>query len=500
MAQAIRTSRLGGRPVADPRHITRSDLFDHPRRFRGRHHAATIFVVLLLAVFGSRLFPQKDVTVLINGQAYRVSATFDTESEALAAADVSLSPGDRVLFADGGRHSSVSVQRARDVSIKVDGREIALRTQAATVAGALVQADIELHPGDHVLVDGQPTTERGPLLAAAFVGRPVGAALAGSASDTSAPAHIEVVRARRATVMVDTMRVELSSAAATVDGLLTDLGMTVREGDLVRPALDSPVTAGMVVRLAKARTVNVRLDGKDQALYTQAQTVADIVRVLGIELGPEDLVSLPLDTPVQNGMAVTIGRTLTTDEEVRDPVQPTTVYESDTSLGAGQTRIIPGVEGVRVSHYRVTYKNGVVSGRVLLDSAITQQPVATRHIEGSKPSGGTRPTLNAPGYTGTYVRKMNVVATWYNASQGAWAADDPNYGRTATGVMVGLGICAVDPTVIPLGTRFYVEGYGNCVAADTGGLIKGNIIDLGYPESVGDPGWGKRAVEVYILD
>ena len=456
--------------------------------------------MLLLAVFGPRLFPQKDVTVLINGQAYRVSATFDTEAEALAAADVSLSPGDKVLFAPGGRHSSVAVQRARDVSITIDGEEITLRTQASTVAGALVQADLELRPGDRVLVDGQPTTERGPLMGAAFVGRPVGAALTGAEGDRSAPVHIEVVRARPATVIVDTMPVQISSSATTVDGLLADLGMTVREGDLVQPGLDKPVTAGMVVRLAKARTVNVRLDGKDQALYTQAQTVADIVRVLGIELAPGDLVSLPLDTPVENGMALTIGRTITTDEEVRDPVQPTTTYETDPTLGAGETRIIPGVEGVRVSHYRVTYKNGVVSGRVLLDSTITQQPVATRHIEGARPSGSTRPTLNAPGYTGTYARKMNVTATWYNASQGAWAADDPNYGRTATGVMVGLGICAVDPRVIPLGTRFYVEGYGNCLAADTGGLIKGNVIDLGYPESVGDPGWGKRAVEIYILD
>lgn len=500
MAQAIRTSRFGGRPVADPRHITRSDLFDHPRRFRGRHHAAAITVVVLLAVFGFRAFPEKDVTVLSNGQAFRVSATFNAQSEGLNAADVFLDRGDKVLYAPGV-HSSVAVQRARDVSISIDGQQIELRSQAATVGGALAEAGQELHPGDKVTVDGQSATGRAPLVAAALAARPVGSALPGMSSALGGSVHISVARSRPAAVMIDTLRVETSSAADTVEGLLEDLGMTVREGDLVQPGLTTPLTAGMTVRLAKARTITVLLDGKEQSLYTQALTVADVIRVLGLNLGPNDTVSLPADTPVQSGMTLTIGRTITTQEEQRNPIAPPTSYESDPTLAVGEVRIVKGVEGIQVSKYSATYKNGqLIEPRILLSTSVAQQPVPTRHIDGTKVVAGARPTLNAPGYSGPYVRKMNVMSTWYNAAGGVWAPDDPNYGRTATGVFLNIGICAVDPTVIPLGTRFYVDGYGPCVAADTGGLIKGNIIDLGFPDSAGDPGWGKHPVDIYILD
>jgi 3D (Asp-Asp-Asp) domain-containing protein len=66
--------------------------------------------------------------------------------------------------------------------------------------------------------------------------------------------------------------------------------------------------------------------------------------------------------------------------------------------------------------------------------------------------------------------------------------------------MVGYGICAVDPTVIPLGTRFYVPGYGTCLAADTGGLVKGMTVDLGFPEEAGNNPWATQTLDIYILD
>lgn len=500
MAQAIRTPRFGGR-FSDPHHISRSDLSDHPRRFRGRHHAATIIVVALLAVVGFRAFPQQEVTVLSNGQAYRVSATFDAESEGLAAADITLNPGDRVLSDTGGKHSSVAVQRARSVAIQMDGHDVSLQTQATTVGGALADAGFDLHPGDAVYLDGQLTTERGPLVAGTFVARPVGSALVGVSARTSYTTQISVVRAVPVTVVIDTLPVVTTSTAKDVSGLLADLGMTVREGDLVRPGLLAPVTAGMTVRLAKARTITVRIDGKDQQLYTQVPTVDDVVRVLGLQLRADDTLSLPGKTAIQNGMSLIISRTIVSEQDETSPVRPPTVYETDSSLAAGEVRIIPGVEGESVSRYRGTYRDGQLQGdKVLLSTTVTQNPVPTRHIEGTKSTSGSHPILTAPGYTGTYSRKMTVDSTWYNARGGDKMPGDPGYGITFSGAVLNIGICAVDPTVIPLGTRFYVDGYGPCVAADTGGLIKGHKIDLGYPDSAGNPGWGHHLVDIYILD
>ena len=72
--------------------------------------------------------------------------------------------------------------------------------------------------------------------------------------------------------------------------------------------------------------------------------------------------------------------------------------------------------------------------------------------------------------------------------------------RTATGTWPSRGTVAVDPEVIPLGTKLYIEGYGEAVAEDTGGLVKGNIIDLYFPTESECWEFGRRQVEVRILE
>jgi 3D (Asp-Asp-Asp) domain-containing protein/peptidoglycan hydrolase CwlO-like protein len=71
-------------------------------------------------------------------------------------------------------------------------------------------------------------------------------------------------------------------------------------------------------------------------------------------------------------------------------------------------------------------------------------------------------------------------------------------GRTATGIPVGWGVAAVDPSVIPLGTRLTIPGYGEAVAADTGGAIVGHRIDLWFPSCGQAGGWGSRSVTIAL--
>jgi uncharacterized protein YabE (DUF348 family)/3D (Asp-Asp-Asp) domain-containing protein len=483
---------------AEGQHIIRSDLSLHPRHFRGRHHAATIIVVLLLAVVGFRLFPEKDVTVLSNGQSYRVSTTFGPEREALAAADVELEPGDRVLSGTGGHHVSIAVQRARPVVLEVDGARLELRTQAATVAGALADAGIDLRPADRVYVDGRLVPATGPLYVPTLLSR-----VAATPADTATtPVVVAVERARPVTVFVDTLRVDTSTAAHDVRSVLAELGMSVREGDLVRPALDAPVTSGSAIHLAKARTITVRLDGVDETLYTQAESVADVVALLGVTLGPEDVVEPAPDTLIRNEMVVTIARTLVVEESVEEVIQPAMQEEHDPTARAGSVRVIPGEPGLRVTRFQVTYKNGAEVDRVYLGATVVTATTPTRRIVGTAAAAvAAPPTLNAPGCEDCNIRaKMTVTATWYNASHGGRSPDDPHYGLTSRGAYVDYGVCATDPAVIPMGTRFYVPDYGICTALDTGSAIKGSMVDLGFPEAVGDPGWGKRSIEIYILD
>jgi 3D (Asp-Asp-Asp) domain-containing protein len=92
----------------------------------------------------------------------------------------------------------------------------------------------------------------------------------------------------------------------------------------------------------------------------------------------------------------------------------------------------------------------------------------------------------APPPTGR--RQLVVSATCYDLP-----------GRTATGMPVGRGVVAVDPSVIPFGSRLYIPGYGNGVAADIGGGIRGNIIDLWFPTYAECAGWGRRTVTITVF-
>jgi 3D (Asp-Asp-Asp) domain-containing protein len=96
----------------------------------------------------------------------------------------------------------------------------------------------------------------------------------------------------------------------------------------------------------------------------------------------------------------------------------------------------------------------------------------------------TRVELSA-GAPGT--NSLTVTATGYSLT-----------GTTATGVAVGYGIVAVDPAVIPLGTHMTVPGYGEGIAADTGGAVSGSRIDLWFPTRGEALAWGTRTVTITL--
>ena len=84
-------------------------------------------------------------------------------------------------------------------------------------------------------------------------------------------------------------------------------------------------------------------------------------------------------------------------------------------------------------------------------------------------------------------RTLTVTATGYSLP-----------GRTSTGLPVGPGVVAVDPSVIPLGTRLTIPGYGEGVAADTGSAVAGYTIDLWFPTPADALAWGRRTVTITL--
>lgn len=95
---------------------------------------------------------------------------------------------------------------------------------------------------------------------------------------------------------------------------------------------------------------------------------------------------------------------------------------------------------------------------------------------------------------------MRMLATAYTHATPGGCVNGTGDGLTAMGIKVQEGIAAVDPNVIPLGTRLHIQGYGEALAADTGGAIRGNRVDVFFDSPSRALNWGVRRVEVRVLD
>lgn len=161
-----------------------------------------------------------------------------------------------------------------------------------------------------------------------------------------------------------------------------------------------------------------------------------------------------------------------------------------------------GSDGIKESVYREMYLDGELISKNLEEEIIYQQPVeeiievgTKKHLVTSR--GGFR-----------YSSELVLTATAYDLSFESTGKNpgDLYYGITASGTKAQPGTVAVDPRVIPLGTKLYVASidgspdYGFATAEDTGGAIKGNKIDLFMENSKDCFDFGRRSVKVYILD
>jgi len=154
---------------------------------------------------------------------------------------------------------------------------------------------------------------------------------------------------------------------------------------------------------------------------------------------------------------------------LHSPIPYPTLRKPAYQLRSGTSRTVRnGVNGEKEVVYRVYLQSdGTELRREVASSRILKAPQAEVVEEGNTAQ------LPSRGYfSGRRVVTMN--ATWYDP----YHDGSPDHGRTYTGILGGYGVVAVDPHFIPLGTRLYIEGYGYAVAADIGGAIKGNRIDL----------------------
>ena len=285
------------------------------------------------------------------------------------------------------------------------------------------------------------------------------------------------------------------SSGLTVSQALADLGIKIGPYDLITPSPETALTSGLHVYLRYANQVNLSAGSQHQTVYTHAATVGDLLAEIGVELEPLDRVSPGPAQAIRYGMSVDITIVRESIEYVDELLPFTTIYWDDPDLLQGNEMLIQaGSAGYLRREYRVLYENGREISRQFV-AETTDSPVYQIIAQGSNvpatPAPATPTIATAEGDL-ECSRTMNVYATWYTAASAGGS------GTTATGTDVYKGIVAVDPSVIPLGTWMYIPGYGYGLAADTGGAIIGNMIDLGYgPNDIYD--WATRWVEICIL-
>lgn len=302
--------------------------------------------------------------------------------------------------------------------------------------------------------------------------------------------------------------VTYTSFATDPAEVLGRAGVPLEEHDTyTAEAMDGEAT----ITISRARRITLRYHGETTSVTSQAETVAELLERLGLELTEEDQLSHGPETVIFDGMELTVDRIITCRETFSATVSHETQYRTDETLPVGTEMVLsPGADGELLRTADVTYCNGVVTHRSILSETMVRMPVTEIIGVGSGEIPEEEPVADKPvigdGYitlpTGevlTYTRSDTVEATAYTHT------DKGCDMITATGTEVHWGTVAVDPTRIPYGTRMFIianDGsyvYGIATAEDCGGDIKGDRMDLYMPTYEQCREFGRRRCTLYFL-
>ncbi len=353
---------------------------------------------------------------------------------------------------------------------------------------------------------------------------------------------------------------ELEVAGGTVKEALKLAGVAVKKDEHCNYALDEYVFDGMEIELCKDASISVTVGGKTEEFEVSAATVESALKQCGIELGEEDRLSVRRDAQPRDGMKIVVKRVRTKEETDTETVPYETKYTYSQDLPAGEKNTLTaGLDGKREKKYKAVYVDEKLESRKLLSESVTVEPIdaiimqgtgkhtvapslnfdpdaevigstgddsLVSHKFGNTQSGGTAGGSGGSGSSG------NNEYTSYTPPASADVAIEGNFtdawgkevsyakkmtgtctaycipgGTTSVGLTAVRGVIAVDPEIIPYGTRMYVTSpdgsvvYGYGVAGDTGGAcLAGDIIaDLCYDTIDECSIIGRREMVLYLL-
>lgn len=294
----------------------------------------------------------------------------------------------------------------------------------------------------------------------------------------------------------------LLTASTNADEILLQAGLQVSESDKVAYTRLTNSTAE--IQITNPFAMAVVADGETRTAALADGTVADLLAASGVSVGADDIVQPYVDAPLYEGLTVQVQRVRYVKEVRRQQLTAYQVANIRTQAGD-----VPQFNESRSGEYDITYLDRLVDGTVQDSEILEVMPLVVPRpadsyefvpgVPCSRIEGFDDVQLGSDGLPQNYTRLMeDAITTAYSSSGGSGAS----------GLGLYCGTVAVNPNVIPYGTRMYITSadgefvYGFAIATDTGiSLMEGVIdIDLYFETNEECLLFGKREMQVYILD
>ncbi|MCL2049764.1 MAG: 3D domain-containing protein [Defluviitaleaceae bacterium] len=295
---------------------------------------------------------------------------------------------------------------------------------------------------------------------------------------------------------------EFLVGAKSVADFFHEMGVSYNTLDRISHPTESFLWDGITVSIEREITYYVQTDGGEfiPQVARPGTTVADILRQMQQVSRIALVYNGDEDVPIKNGDVLSVDTWVTQTEVELISLPYETIENHTSSVPRGQQHLrIEGEQGEKAVTTSVVYIAGKQEQRNYVGTEVLREPTDAILDIGTGWLGSLA-NVNAPDFH--YSRHLRMEASAYTKYYGCTGKNpgDPGFGITASGRPVQHGIVAVDRSVIPLGTRLYVDGYGFAIAADVGGAIRGDKIDL-YMETIEEAlRFGRRNIDVWVLD
>ncbi|WP_077596044.1 G5 and 3D domain-containing protein [Oceanobacillus kimchii] len=317
---------------------------------------------------------------------------------------------------------------------------------------------------------------------------------------------IDYVAAKDITIAIDGKEKDYSTTAETIAAFFEENNLMFTEDDQLSHKTSSKIEDGLHIDVITAFEVEIQNGNDNTTVMTTGGTVKEIIEKAGVSYDQDskDKITPGLDEEVEKGDKIEVVRVTEEEKVVEETIDYETQTKEDSSLPKGEEKVITeGENGQVTKTYMVTMENGDEVDRELIDEVVKDSvakviAVGTKEPKAQQASSNHTNQSSKNASSGSNGKTLTMKASAFTASCSGCS------GVTATGINLSsnpnMKIIAVDPNVIPLGTKVHVEGYGEAVAGDTGGNIIGNRIDVHVPSSSDAYAWGVRTVKVTILD